>query len=99
MGQPKDYPTGHSITYGNGRINSLFNTINAVAIVLITAALIWAGATLTKLNTQVAVLISQNETRVNDYARLDRRITTIERDRLNSSAHGNKQTTSVVDAD
>ena len=91
MGQPKDYPTGHSITYGNGRINSLLNTVNALTVILLAAMMIWTVTTLHTLTTQVAVLISQNETRVNDYARLDSRITDIERERWTSNSNDDRK--------
>ena len=65
----------------NGRVTGLFKIINGVAIVLISTLLIWVAITLTTLNTQVAVLISQNETRINEHARIDGRLTALERER------------------
>lgn len=44
----------------NGRVSGLFKVINGVAIVIISALLIWMASNLTQLNAQVAVLISQN---------------------------------------
>ena len=44
----------------NGRVSALFKTVNGIAIVLISALLLWMASTLTQLNAQVAVLIAQN---------------------------------------
>ena len=44
----------------NGRVSALFKTINGIAIVVISALLLWMASTLTQLNAQVAVLIAQN---------------------------------------
>ena len=44
----------------NGRVSSLFKVINGVAITIISVLLIWMASSLTQLNAQVAVLISQN---------------------------------------
>lgn len=73
----------------NGRVSSLFKTINGVAIVLISALLLWMAATLTQLNAQVAVLISQNnssvqlmqltkENRDREHKRMNERISDVE---------------------
>ena len=67
----------------NGRVTSLFKTINGVAIVLMSAMLIWIASSLTTLNVQVAVLISQNETRINEHSRINERISALERERSN----------------
>lgn len=64
----------------NGRVTGLFKIINGVAVVLISALLIWVAVTLTVLSTQVAVLISQNETRINEHTTINDRITTLERE-------------------
>ena len=74
---------GAQILIENGRVTSLFKTINGVAIVLMSAMLIWIASSLTTLNVQVAVLISQNETRINEHARINDRITALERERSN----------------
>ena len=44
----------------NGRVSALFKTVNGIAIVVISALLLWMASTLTQLNAQVAVLIAQN---------------------------------------
>lgn len=67
----------------NGRVSGLFKTINGIAVVLISALLIWVAVSLTTLNTQVAVLISQNETRINEHSTINDRITALERERRN----------------
>ena len=41
-------------------MSALFKTINGIAIVVISALLLWMASTLTQLNAQVAVLIAQN---------------------------------------
>lgn len=67
----------------NGRVTSLFKAINGVAIVLISALLIWVATSLSQLNVQVAVLISQNETRIDEHTRINDRLTALERERGN----------------
>jgi len=68
----------------NGRVSSLFKTLNGVAVILISALLIWVAVTLTTLNTHVAVLISQNENRINEHTTINDRITALERERRDS---------------
>ena len=51
---------GSQVIVENGRVSSLFKTINGIAIVVISALLLWMASTLTQLNAQVAVLIAQN---------------------------------------
>ena len=67
----------------NGRVTGLFKTINGVAVVLISLLLAWVATSLTDLNVQVAVLISQNETRINEHTRINDRLTALERERGN----------------
>ena len=68
----------------NGRVSGLFKAINGVAIILISLLLAWVATSLTDLNIQVAVLISQNETRINEHARINERIAALERERRDS---------------
>ena len=68
----------------NGRVSGLFKALNAVSIILISALLIWVATTLTSLNTQVAVLISQNETRINEHTAINQRLTNLESERRDS---------------
>lgn len=68
----------------NGRVSGLFKALNAMSVILISTLLIWVAVTLTGLNTQVAVLISQNETRINEHTRINDRIAELERERRNS---------------
>ena len=51
---------GSQVIMENGRVSALFKTVNGIAIVLISALLLWMASTLTQLNAQVAVLIAQN---------------------------------------
>ena len=51
---------GSQVIMENGRVSALFKTVNGIAIVVISALLLWMASTLTQLNAQVAVLIAQN---------------------------------------
>lgn len=66
----------------NGRVSSLFKTLNGIAITLISALLIWMAASLQNLNTQVAVLISQNASKESEHTRINERLSKLE-DRVN----------------
>lgn len=55
---------GSQVILENGRVSGLFKTINGIAIVVISALLLWMASTLTQLNAQVAVLIAQNNAMV-----------------------------------
>ena len=80
---------GSQVIMENGRVSSLFKTINGIAIVVISALLLWMASTLTQLNAQVAVLIAQNnalaaraidnrELRNREHDRFDARISKLE---------------------
>lgn len=73
----------------NGRVSSLFKTINGVAIVLISALLLWMASALSTMKEQVAVLVSQNNSAIelnhvkdaardSEHARMNERISKVE---------------------
>ena len=74
----------------NGRVSGLFKTVNAISVILISTLLIWVVLSLSTLNTQVAVLISQNETHVNEHTRIDNRIAELERQWRNSNSYNDR---------
>jgi len=68
----------------NGRVTSMFKTINGIAIVVISALLIWVATTVSSLNVQVAVLVSQSEAENIEHTRFENRISSLERERSNN---------------
>jgi len=75
-------PKDSQVIIENGRVSALFKTINGVAIILISALLLWMAGKLTELNAQVAVLISQNTASV-ELTRVQSAARDKEHDRMN----------------
>lgn len=74
----------------NGRVSVLFKTLSAIAVILISTLLAWMASTLNELDKNVAVLISQNQSKENEHARIDSRITDLEREHRYSIDSGDK---------
>lgn len=64
------------------RVESLMSGVNKIAVTLTILLLAWVGYSVSNLNTQVAVLIAQNESQDYVHTGFDRRITKLEKDQL-----------------